>query len=89
MGLPAEVDAVVRDLCQVFDVLEVSDSRPNRGGSRLVRVYVEMSRRHPAEATAARLLDHVEKWHDRFEPAERDALALVRFALGEIAGGDR
>lgn len=46
-------------------------------------------RAHPAEVTAERLLGHVERWHDKFTPQERDALALVRFALFEIADGIR
>jgi hypothetical protein len=46
-------------------------------------------RRHPADVTADRLLDHVERWHDKFEPAERDALSLVRYVLQTIADGER
>jgi len=42
MGLPAEVDQAVKALHETgtFDVIDVSDPRPNRGDSRLVRVYI-------------------------------------------------
>lgn len=42
-GLPAEVSAAVAVLTSTdgLDVIEVSDPYPNRGDSRLVRVYVE------------------------------------------------
>jgi len=46
-------------------------------------------RRHPADVTADRLLEDVERWHDKFTPAERDALSLVRFVLQQIADGER
>lgn len=41
MGTPHECDDAVKVLRLAFDVLEVSDFRPNRGDSRLGRVYVE------------------------------------------------
>ncbi|WP_410640676.1 hypothetical protein [Amycolatopsis sp. lyj-346] len=41
MGTRAETDDAVKVLRLAFDVLEVSDFRPNRGDSRLGRVYVE------------------------------------------------
>ena len=42
-GLPAEVAAAVEVLTNAdgLDVIEVSDPYPNRGDSRLVRVYLE------------------------------------------------
>jgi hypothetical protein len=43
MGLPAEVDHTVRVLQEnkELDVIEVNGPYPNRGNSRMVRVYVE------------------------------------------------
>lgn len=41
MGTRAETEDAVKVLRLAFDVLEVSDFRPNRGDSRLGRVYVE------------------------------------------------
>lgn len=41
MGTRAETDDAVKVLRLAFDVLEVSDFRPNRGDSRLGQVYVE------------------------------------------------
>jgi hypothetical protein len=42
-GLPAEVTLAVQALKNTdsLDLTEVSDSYPNRGDSRLVRVYIE------------------------------------------------
>jgi hypothetical protein len=43
MGLPAEVTSVINVINQAdtLDVIEVSDPYPNRGDSRMVRVYIE------------------------------------------------
>jgi len=43
MGLPVEVDQAVNTLsdAQALDVIEVSSPYPNRGDSRVVRVYIE------------------------------------------------
>ena len=51
MGLPEEIDAWVEALRGTFDVLEVSSPRPNRGDSRMVRVYVELRLREPSRST--------------------------------------
>ena len=43
MGLPSEVDqavTIIRD-AKIFDVVQVDGPYPNRGRSRLVRIYVE------------------------------------------------
>ena len=42
-GLPDEVESAVEILAKLamFQVLEVSDPYPNRGNSRMVRVYIE------------------------------------------------
>jgi hypothetical protein len=40
-GPPAECDQVTRLLGQVLHIVSVSNPYPNRGRSRLVRVYVE------------------------------------------------
>ena len=44
MGLPAEVDQAVIIIydAKVFDVVQVDGPHPNRGDSRLVRLYVEV-----------------------------------------------
>lgn len=47
------------------------------------------TRSHPAEVTADRLGDHVERWHEKFSPQERDDIAAIRHALFEIAEGER
>jgi hypothetical protein len=49
----------------------------------------KLHRRHPADVTADRLLEHVERWHEKFTPAERDELSHVRFLLQQIADGER
>ena len=43
MGLPAEITPAVKALQQAgaLDVLQVDGPYPNRGDSRLVRVYIE------------------------------------------------
>lgn len=41
-GLPGEVDEAVKRLHGIFAVVSVSAPRPDRGPSRLVRVYVEV-----------------------------------------------
>ena len=43
MGLPDEVESAVEIFAKLamFEVLEVSDPYPNRGNSRMVRVYIE------------------------------------------------
>ena len=43
MGLPAEVIPIVKALQQTdaFDVIQVDGPYPNRGDSRLIRVYIE------------------------------------------------
>ena len=43
MGLPSEVDQAVimiRD-AKIFDVVQLDGPYPNRGNSRLVRIYIE------------------------------------------------
>lgn len=44
-------------------------------------------RRHPAEVTADRLGDHLDKWPDAFDGAGRDAIAQIRHVLQQIADG--
>jgi hypothetical protein len=46
------------------------------------------ARRHPAEVTSDRLLEHYEKLYDRFEASEREAIGKVRYALQRIADED-
>jgi hypothetical protein len=43
MGLPAEVDPTLKILqeTRTLDLLQVDGPYPNRGDSRLVRVYIE------------------------------------------------
>lgn len=42
-------------------------------------------RRHPAEVTADRLRDALDKWPDQFDGAARDAIGLLIFTLEQIA----
>jgi hypothetical protein len=41
-GLPEECALIAGRLPSIADVVSVSDPYPNRGASRLVRVYVEL-----------------------------------------------
>ena len=52
MGLPAEVDQAVTVLsdARAFDVVQVDGPYPNRGNSRLVRVYIEVQLRADGRA---------------------------------------
>ena len=53
MGLPAEIDqaiTLIRD-AQIFDVVHGDGPYPNRGRSRLVRVYIE-AQLHPDSGAA-------------------------------------
>lgn len=45
-------------------------------------------RRHSADVTADRLIDHATEW-DKFDGSERDAIGQVVHALREIAEGAR
>lgn len=44
-------------------------------------------RRHPAEITADRLGDHLDRWYDKTDGPMRDAIARVRAWLEDIADG--
>jgi hypothetical protein len=52
MGLPAEVAQAVKAFTDAdsLDVIEVSDPYPNRGDSRMVRVYIEAQLRADSRA---------------------------------------
>jgi hypothetical protein len=52
MGLPGEITPVIQALTHAdsLDVIEVSDPYPNRGDSRLVRVYIEAQPRSADKA---------------------------------------
>ena len=43
MGLPAEVDqaVIIVNDAEAFDVIQVDGPCPNRGDSRMVRLYIE------------------------------------------------
>jgi hypothetical protein len=47
-GTPADVAEATRQLGQVLDVVAVSNPYPDRGASRLVRVYLEVCVDQPA-----------------------------------------
>lgn len=49
----------------------------------------KLYKRHPAEVTADRLLEHYEQYYDKLTGAERDAVGTVRHILQEIAEGKR
>ncbi|NEA22658.1 hypothetical protein [Actinomadura bangladeshensis] len=84
MDLPEEIDAWVDALRGTFDVLEVSKPIPNRGDSRMVRVYVELRLRGPScspkptasTATAA-------------APTEPDRLAAQLRRVNNVVGWAR
>ena len=44
-------------------------------------------RRHPAEVTADRLADALDRWPDRFDGEDRDAIGRLRTILQDIAEG--
>jgi hypothetical protein len=50
-GTAAECEHAARRLAEVFDLVAVHGPYPDRGASRLVRVYLEL-RLHPAPPTA-------------------------------------
>jgi hypothetical protein len=52
MGLPAEVTTIIQALNDTgsLDLIEVSEPYPNRGDSRMVRVYIEAQPRSANEA---------------------------------------
>ena len=49
------------------------------------RSFRQRHPRHPAEVTADRLGDALDKWPDRFDAAARDAVAQIRNILNDIA----
>jgi hypothetical protein len=56
-GTPAECDQAACRLAEVFDVASVSGPYPDRGPSRLVRVYLEL-RLGPSPPAASAGPDH-------------------------------
>ena len=42
MGLPAEVTPALQAIHETLDVIQVDGPYPNRGDSRMVRVYIEV-----------------------------------------------
>lgn len=57
--------------------------------ARRPRARVRLPARHPAEATADRIKDHYERWHDKLAPSEHTSFEVVIRALEEIAAGGR
>jgi len=53
------------------------------------RTFYQEHPRHPAEVTSDRLLDAVQRWHDKFEGDELDMIGMIRHALQQIADGER
>jgi hypothetical protein len=49
-GTPEECQQAAPRLAEVFEVVSVSDPYPNRGQSRLVRVYLEIRLDHQRQA---------------------------------------
>lgn len=47
------------------------------------------TRRHSAEVTSDRLAEASERWHDKFTGEERDMIGHIRYALEQIADGER
>ena len=46
-------------------------------------------KRHPADVTADRLIEHSVKWHEKMSGREKDDLGSVIQVLREIAEGER
>jgi hypothetical protein len=49
-GTPEECQQATPQLAELFDVVSVSDPYPNRGRSRLVRVYLDIRLDHQRQA---------------------------------------
>lgn len=49
------------------------------------RTWRQRSPRHPAEVTAGRLGDALEKWPDRFDGGDRDMVSQIIHILNTIA----
>lgn len=47
----------------------------------------DRERRHPCEVTADRLLEHLERYPNRFDGKTRDEISRIRFVLQCIAEG--
>jgi hypothetical protein len=52
MDTPEQVEAVAAVLRRAFDVVEESGQYPNRGGSRMVRRYIDLRLRPETQALA-------------------------------------
>jgi hypothetical protein len=52
MGLPAEVESTLTEIqeTRTLDVIQVDGPYPNRGNSRMVRVYIEAKLRADGRA---------------------------------------
>jgi hypothetical protein len=52
MGLPAEIEPVLTEIREIrtLDVIQVDGPYPNRGNSRMVRVYIEVQLRADGRA---------------------------------------
>jgi hypothetical protein len=72
-GTPDEVDQATERLAEVFDVVSVSTHRPDRGTSRLVRVYLQLRLTPPRDATSPLAKAEAAKGR-RDLPGELDAL---------------
>jgi hypothetical protein len=70
-GTPEEWQQATSQLAEVFDIVSISDPYPNRGQSRLVRVYVEI-----------RLGD--QRQADQDYATVRRPRATIRRAAGEL-----
>jgi hypothetical protein len=80
MGLPAEVDQVIRVLRETWflDVTEVSGRYPNRGDTRTVRVYAEVQAPDYYAAFDADSSEQVTGWMTK--AAADQWLACAQFA---------
>jgi len=56
------------------------EQAPRRG-----RTFAQRHPRHPAEVTADRLGDALDKWPDSFDGGDRDMVAQIRYILNDIA----
>ena len=66
MGLPTELDQFLAALSQadVLDVIEISGPYPNRGSSRMVRIYIEAR----PDQGSARTSHHADSQAGQFPP---------------------
>jgi hypothetical protein len=79
----------VRDVTGYTDEQRAAVKTAFRQAMRPTSKRTKRTQRHPAEVTSDRLGWHSDRYGSLMSGAERDALALVRHVLEEIADGTR